>query len=176
MINSLSIAVNAFVSRVSMSFCGIDIKLIKLPRLENSANTYMWHTERWTAVLTLLGLISSAYRDLHHWRSNQQSQNAETEVLQLSRHIRSCGHALLPWLVDLASLMYGMDWWPSGKVSVSAFCGCLFDLQWWRPQYAKLMRPNKVKKPVQSSLCRILFAEISSHDNLINIYIYIYIY
>ena len=27
--------------------------------------------EHWTAVSTLLGLISSMYRNLHHWRSNQ---------------------------------------------------------------------------------------------------------
>ena len=45
----------------------IDIVLIKLPRLENSANTYMWHTEQWTAVSTFLGLISS---DLHHGEHN----------------------------------------------------------------------------------------------------------
>ena len=31
----------------------------------------------WTAVLTLLDLISSVYHDLHHWRSNQQPQIAE---------------------------------------------------------------------------------------------------
>ena len=30
--------------------------------------------EHWTAVLTLLGLISSVYRNLHHWRSNQRPQ------------------------------------------------------------------------------------------------------
>ena len=35
------------------------------------------HTEHWTAVSTLLGLISSAHRDVHHWRSNQQPQYAE---------------------------------------------------------------------------------------------------
>ena len=45
---------------------GIDIILIKLPWLENPANTHVRHTEHWTAVSTLLGLISSAYRDLHH--------------------------------------------------------------------------------------------------------------
>ena len=32
--------------------------------------------EHWTAVSTLLGLISSVYRNLHHWRSNQQPQIA----------------------------------------------------------------------------------------------------
>ena len=30
----------------------------------------------WTAVSTLLGLISSVYRNLHHWRSNQWPQIA----------------------------------------------------------------------------------------------------
>ena len=54
--------------------------LIGLPWLENPASTSMWHTEHWTAVLTLLGLISSAYRDLHHWRSNQQPQTAELKL------------------------------------------------------------------------------------------------
>ena len=43
----------------------------------------MRHMEHWTAVSTLLGLISSAYCDLHHWRSNQQPQNAEAETLPL---------------------------------------------------------------------------------------------
>ena len=32
------------------------------------------HAEHWIGVSTLLGLISSAYRDLCHWRSNQQPQ------------------------------------------------------------------------------------------------------
>ena len=41
----------------------------------------MRHTEHWTAVSTLLGLISSAHRDLHHWKSNQQPQYAEAETL-----------------------------------------------------------------------------------------------
>ena len=39
------------------------------------------HVTYGTAVSTILGLISSAYRDLHHWRSNQQPQNAEAETL-----------------------------------------------------------------------------------------------
>ena len=30
--------------------------------------------EHWTAVSTLLGLISSVYSNLHHWRSNQRPQ------------------------------------------------------------------------------------------------------
>ena len=32
--------------------------------------------EHWTSVSTLLGLISSIYRDLHHWRSNERPQIA----------------------------------------------------------------------------------------------------
>ena len=34
----------------------------------------------WTAVLTLLGLISSVYCDLPHWRLNQQPLNAEPKL------------------------------------------------------------------------------------------------
>ena len=45
---------------------GIDAILIKLPWPENQTNTHMRHTEHWTAVSTLLGLISSAYCNLHH--------------------------------------------------------------------------------------------------------------
>ena len=39
---------------------GINV-ILEVSWLKNSANTYMWHTEHWTAVLTLLGLINSAY-------------------------------------------------------------------------------------------------------------------
>ena len=57
------------------------IYILELPWQENPANTFMRHTEHWTAVSTLLGLISRAHRDLHHWRSNQQPQCAEAETL-----------------------------------------------------------------------------------------------
>ena len=63
--------------------------MIELPWQENPAKTYMWHTELWTAVSTLLGLISSAHRNLHHWRSNQQPQYAEAETLPQ-------GHRFMP--------------------------------------------------------------------------------
>ena len=76
--------------------------LIKLPWLENSANTYMWHTEHWTTVSTLLGLISSAYLDPHHWRSNKQPQNAETETLPL-------GHQFMPHKSDAKSTSHGKN-------------------------------------------------------------------
>ena len=69
------------------------------------------------------------------------------------------------------------DWWPSGRVSVSAFCGCWFDLQWWRSRYALPIRPYKVETAVQYSVCCMqVVAEFSSHGNLIYTYIYIYIY
>ena len=42
-----------------------------------------------TAVSTLLGLISSAYRDLHHRSSNQQPLNAEAETLPLGHRFIS---------------------------------------------------------------------------------------
>ena len=51
------------------------------------------HTEHWTAVSTLLGLISSTHRDLHHWRSNQQPRYAEAETLPL-------GHRFMPHITD----------------------------------------------------------------------------
>ena len=73
----------------------------------------------------------------------------------LSRHIRSCGRAFLPWLVDSASLMCGMDWWPSDRVLVSVFCSCWCDLQWWRSRYTLLMRPNKVETAVRCSVCHM---------------------
>ena len=53
---------------------------IELPWPENPANTYAWHTEHWIAVSTLLGLISSAYRDFHHWTLNKWLQIAEAKL------------------------------------------------------------------------------------------------
>ena len=35
-----------------------------------------------------------------------------------------------PWLVDLESLMCGMNWWPISRISVSEFWGCWFYLLW----------------------------------------------
>ena len=53
---------------------------MELPWLENLPNTRRDSWNHWTAVLTLLGLISSIYHDLHHWRSNQQPQNTEPKL------------------------------------------------------------------------------------------------
>ena len=58
------------------------------------------HANHWTAVSTLLGLISSAHRDLHHWRSNQQPQYAETETLPL-------GHRFMPHISEAELARHG---------------------------------------------------------------------
>ena len=100
-----------------------------------------------------------------------------------SRHIRSKWSRNLPWLVNSASITCGMNRWHSGRVSDPAYCGCWFDLQWWRSRYTLLMRPNKVKIAVQCPVCHMqLFAGFSCHGNsmIISIppfkIIYIYIY
>ena len=79
---------------------GIDILSYKLPWQENPAHTYTWHTEHWTAVSTLFGLISSAHRDLHYWRLTQQLQYAEAETLPL-------GHWFMPRIRDTELTSYG---------------------------------------------------------------------
>ena len=58
-------------------------------RIIMTANTYVRHTEHWTAVSTLLGLISSAHGNIHHWRSNQQPQKVKAETLPLSHRFMS---------------------------------------------------------------------------------------
>ena len=70
-----------------------------------------------------------------------------------SRHIRSKWSRNSPWLVNSASLRCGMNRWPSGRVSASAYCGRWFDLQWWRSRCALLIRPNKVVIAVQCFAC-----------------------
>ena len=138
----------------------------------------MRHIEHWTAVSTLLGLINIAHRDLHHWRSNQQAQYAEAETLPLDHRfmphisdVELTSHLVkwsrnLPWLVNSTSLICGMNRWPSGRVSASAYCACWLDLQWWRSRCAMLMRPNKVETAVQCSLCRMkAFTGFSCHGN-----------
>ena len=54
----------------------LNILWIELPWPENPATLTHDIWKHWTAVLTLLGLISSVYHDLHRWRSNQQPQIA----------------------------------------------------------------------------------------------------
>ena len=78
---------------------GIDV-ILELPWQENPANTFMRHTEHWTAVSTLFGLISNAHSDLHHWRSNQQPQYAKVETLPL-------GHWFMPHMSDAELTSHG---------------------------------------------------------------------
>ena len=61
----------------------------------------MWHMEHWTAVLTLLGLIRSAYRDLYPWILNQQPQYAEAKTLPL-------GHRLMPHISEARLTGHGI--------------------------------------------------------------------
>ena len=57
--------------------------------------------------------------------------------------------------VNSVSLIRGMNQWSSGRVSASAYCGCWFNLQWWRSRCAWLMRPNEVETAVQCSVCHM---------------------
>ena len=54
-----------------------------------------------------------------------------------------------------ASLICGMNRWPSGRVSASAYCDYWFDLHWGRSRCALLMKPNKVETAVQCSVCHV---------------------
>ena len=58
------------------------------------------HATHWTAFSNFLGLISSAHRDLHHWRLNQQPQFAEAETLPL-------GHWFKPHISDAELTSHG---------------------------------------------------------------------
>ena len=49
-----------------------------------------------------LGLISSAYHNLHHKRSNQQPQNVETKLLPMS-------HQFLPHIRNAKSTSHGKN-------------------------------------------------------------------
>ena len=68
--------------------------------MTSKSGKHMRHMEHWTAVSTLLGLINSAHRDLHHWRSNQQPQNAEAETLPV-------GHRFMPHITDAKLTSHG---------------------------------------------------------------------
>ena len=48
--------------------------------IRKSGKHYVWHTETMGNCFNLLGLISSVYRDLLHWRLNQWPQNAELKL------------------------------------------------------------------------------------------------
>ena len=111
----------------------------------------MRHTEHWTDVSTLLGLISSAYLDLYHWRSKQQPQNAETETPPLS-------HQSMPHISDAKTTSHRKNARPHDLM-------CL-ESTFFRTEDIATSRATAS----QSALC------ICIHFNLIYIYIYIYIY
>ena len=66
--------------------------------------------KHWTAVSTLLGLISSVYCDLPHLRSNQQTQNAEPKLYHWAINPH-CTQVTPNQLVTC-----DVDWWLSGRV------------------------------------------------------------
>ena len=124
--------------------------------------------EHWTAVLSLLGLISSVYHNLHPWRSNQWPQIAVPKLYNLATN--SYRKQVTPnqlvmvnaWPTNinvsckLHPYSFQRTWSPPGpclpkKLRNTAVCGCWFDLQWLRLRYTLLMRPNKVKTAVQCS-------------------------
>ena len=59
--------------------CCRQIRWVELPWPENPASTACDKQNHWTTLTTLLGLISSVYRDLPNRRSNQRPQNAESK-------------------------------------------------------------------------------------------------
>ena len=61
-------------------FQTITVLWIELPWPENLPNTCVRHTETLDSCFNLIGLISSVYHDLPHWRLNQQPQNAEPKL------------------------------------------------------------------------------------------------
>ena len=60
---------------INIQFCELNYHDQKIGRtLTQDIRKY------WTAVSTLIGLISSVYRDLHHWKSNQQPQITVSKI------------------------------------------------------------------------------------------------
>ena len=130
---------------------------IKLTWPENLANTCARHKETWTAVSTLLCLISRVYHDLPHWRSNQRPQNAEPKL----HHWAHCPHCtpVMPNRLVIAQPITTTSWFGITGVCCglmdqwlsfdSAFCSWWFDLLWRRSWYPLLMRPNKVEIDIQ---------------------------
>ena len=58
---------------------------------------------------------------MHNTDLGRRSPRGGCVLYKVKRTFKICGHAFLPRLVDLASLMCGMNWWPIGRSSVSAF-------------------------------------------------------
>ena len=106
------------------------------------------------AVSTLLDIISSAHRNFHHWRSNQQPQNAEAETLPL-------GHRFIPRISDAELTSHGDNMRPLDLMCLEE------DTATSRATSSQVgvMRPHNITS--QAKIFIILY---------IIIYIYIYIY
>ena len=111
------------------------------------------HTEPCSAVSTLLCLISSAHRNLHHWRSNQQSQQAKAETLPL-------GHRLMSRISNAELTSHGEN---ARQLDLTCLEGT-YSLQRTRP-------PSGLRLPKSE----LWILTTLSHGQEINIYIYIYI-
>ena len=150
--NSLSLSLYIYIIYIYIIFIlnvGIN-DISKLSWLENPANTYVQHTEHWTAVSTLLGLISSAQRNLQvriNYRGHVAPEVAVSSVVNrylqdtLGQVVAHCHH-------NSASFTCDMNRLPSCRGSASTYCGCWFDLLCWRLRCALLMRTNKVDTTV----------------------------
>ena len=85
------------------------------------------------------------------------SQVGVTSPLNISLMGRKYNYILLNGGINFfnsASLICGMNRWTSGRVSASVYCGCWFDLQWWRSRCALLMSSNIVETAVQCFVWR----------------------
>ena len=92
------------------------------------------------------------------WRFLTFSRKTAKSFVSGRLHLKSAYQPFMPHVSDAELTSHGicgMNWWPSGKVSASAYFGCWFDLQWWRSRCALLMRPNKVETDVQCSICHM---------------------
>ena len=68
--------------------------------MTRKSGKHLRHSEHWTAISTLSGLSSSAHRDLHLWKSNQQPQYSEAESQPL-------GHRFMPHTSDAELTSHG---------------------------------------------------------------------
>ena len=124
---------------------GLLCKCCELNFYDQKIQRTLTHDTRkhWTAVSTLLGLISCVYHDLHHWRLNQKPQIAEPKlynwatfhILEVtvstakSTDVTCKTHSgqlavQLPWQVNLAALVCNMAWWDLRSKQLSSVSVC----------------------------------------------------
>ena len=83
--------------------------------------------KHWRAVLTLLGLISCVYRDLHHWRSNQGPHKKKKEKKKKKKeNIDLKQGGLFYFLIYLNSLIFSQ-----GQVETSVYFHAHTRLKTW---------------------------------------------